>query len=289
VRVPGRRRTVVRHGRKVLVRGRATRRRELRCKAQTVARIVTVVERRHGKTIHVKQHERVVVLPRHVNKLQMTVPFGHGATVHGVLLTSNGTPIAGQSVEVLTAPTNGLRKFTPATSAITSSAGTWTAQVPGGPSRLILASYGGSTTLEPILSNTAQLTVPARIAVTITPRQLPWNGTITVHGHLIGGYVPPDGVALRLLVHYPNTKKPTPLLALRTTSTGQFAITWRYHHGHGIATYPFTIATTATESDYPFAASSSRPINVTLGKTTPGGRRGRRGRRPRGHHGKTRR
>jgi hypothetical protein len=292
VRVPGKRRIVVRHGRKVSVRGRATRRRELRCKARTVARIVTVVERRHGKSVRVRQPERVVVLPHHVNKLQMTVPFGSGATVNGVLLTTNGTPIAGQSVEVLTAPNNGLRQFTPATSAVTSSAGTWTAHLPGGPSRLILASYGGSTTLEPIVSNTAQLTVPARIAVAITPRQLLWHGTITVHGHLVGGYVPADGVALRLLVRYPNTKKPTPLLALRTTSTGQFAITWSYHHGRGVATFPFTIATTATESDFPFAASSSTPIDVTLGKATPddgGGGGGQRGRRPRAHHGKTRR
>lgn len=285
IRVPAHRQIVVRRGHKITVRGRPRRRRELRCKARTVRRVVTIVVRRHGKPVRVRQRERIVVLPHHISELARRVAFGHGASVSGVLLTNDGTPIAGQAVQVLTAPDNGLRQFTPATSATTSSTGTWTAHLPAGPSRLVLASYEGSTTLEPTVSNVAQLTVPARISVAITPRKLPWHGTITVRGHLIGGYVPADGVALRLLVRYPNSKKPTPLLALRTTSTGAFAFTWSYHHGRGIATYPVMVSTTATESDFPFAASSSSPVDVTFGKATP--RRTRR--RRRAHHRSARR
>ena len=43
----------------------------------------------------------------------------------------------------------------------------------------------------------------------------------------------------------------------------------------GIASYPFWVSTTATESDYPFAADNSKPITVTFGRQTPARRRRR--------------
>jgi hypothetical protein len=265
IRTPGHRHVVRRHGRKVVVRGSGPRRRELRCRARTVERVVTVVVQRHGRPVRVKQHERVIVPPHQVSMSQITVPFGQGATVSGVALTTAGTPITGQSIQVLSAPDNGLQQFTQAAAAVTSSTGTWTAQLPPGPSRLIVASYAGSTTLEPAISTPVVMTVPARIVAAITPKRLAWSGTVTVRGHLAGAYVPPDGVALRLLVRYPHLKRPTPLVALRTDAAGQFVIKWSYHRGRGRATYPFSVATTATESDYPYAAASSTPIDITFG------------------------
>ena len=98
---------------------------------------------------------------------------------------------------------------------------------------------------------------------------MPWAGTLTIHGHLVGGYIPPKGVALRLLVRYPGSRRPTPLLALRTNARGEFSIKWSYHAGRGVATYPIWIATTATETDYPFTAGASRHTLVTFGVSTP--------------------
>ena len=115
--------------------------------------------------------------------------------------------------------------------------------------------------------------MPARIALSISPRILPWRAAIRLHGRLVGGYVPRDGVALRLLVRYPGAKQWTPLLALRTNRHGRFSFTWSYHAGRGVASYPFAIATTATESDYPWAAASSRALTVTFGRPTPRRRR----------------
>jgi hypothetical protein len=90
--------------------------------------------------------------------------------------------------------------------------------------------------------------VPARIALSISPRTLPWHAAIHLHGRMVGGYVPRDGVALRLLVRYPAAKQWTPLLALRTNRDGRFSFTWSYHAGRGVASYPFAIATTAARS-----------------------------------------
>jgi hypothetical protein len=196
------------------------------------------------------------------------VAHGRPVTVHGLLVTGAGVPIANAQVQVLTAPDNGLNQFGLAAVATTSSNGTWTAKLPAGPSRIIRAVYAGSATVLPA-TGTASVSVPARIWVSITPRTIPWDGAITIRGRLVGSYVPPDGVALRVLVRYPRNPRPTPLLALRTDARGRFAIRWSYGAGQGIATYPMTVATTATESDYPFAGASGSWLPVTFGANTP--------------------
>ncbi len=196
------------------------------------------------------------------------VGYGKQVTVHGLLITAQGAPLAGAPVQIETAPENELRQFTPVTEVTTASDGTWSATLPAGPSRIIRAVYGGAPGVLPATGQ-ATMTVPARIGVTITPRRVPWANFIKVVGHLDGGYVPPDGVALRFLVRYPHTVRPSSLLALRTNRQGQFAFTWSYNGGQGVATYPMSIATTATESDYPFAAGSSRQVLVTFGVATP--------------------
>jgi hypothetical protein len=196
------------------------------------------------------------------------VAHGRPVTVHGLLVTGPGVPIAHGPVQVLTAPDNGLNQFGLAAAATTSSNGSWTAKLPAGPSRIIRAVYGGSATVLPA-SGTASVSVPARIELSITPRTIPWDGAVTIHGRLVGGYVPPDGVALRVLVRYPRNPRPTPLLALRTDARGRFTIRWSYGAGQGIATYPMTVATTATESDYPFAGASGSWLRVTFGANTP--------------------
>ena len=193
------------------------------------------------------------------------VGFGKPATVHGLLTTSQGAPIAGAPVSIQTAPDNELNQFTQAAVVTTDSSGSWTATLPAGPSRLIRAVFGGSATLLPTAGQ-ATLSVPAHISLSIRPRSVAWSGVVTITGQLSGGYVPPDGVALRLLVHYPGTPRPTVLLALRTDASGRFRIKWSYQAGRGVATYPMAVATTATETDYAFAAARSQWLRVTFGR-----------------------
>jgi hypothetical protein len=267
VRVPGRARTIRRRGKTILVAGRPSvvKRRVRRCRARTVRRKVTVIEQRHGKRVKVTETRRVVLLPHLILKTERRVSHGRATTVSGYLELANGTPLSGRPVQVLAAPNNGLGHFTAVATVTTASNGTWTAKVPAGPSRLIQAVYAGDSTTEPAGSTLVKLTVPARIAVSISPHALPWSRAMHIRGHLVGGYVPVDGVALRLLVRYPGNRAWTPLQALRTTRRGRFDFTWSYHAGRGTATYPFSIATTATESDYPFAAAASRLVNITFG------------------------
>jgi hypothetical protein len=260
-----------------------------------------VTVRRHGKLVRVKRggHFRtitVVHLVEHcVRKRVRTgkhhwtvrktctpptvqlqgseqVGFGSPVTVHGLLASRQDVPISGATVEILTAPDNGLSQYTQTATATTDANGAWSATLPPGPSRIIRAVYQGSGTVLPA-SGQASVTVPARISMSISPRILPWSGTVTIRGQLRGGYVPPDGVALRLLVRYPGSRRGSPLLALRTDANGAFLIKWSFNAGRRVASYPFWISTTATESDYPFAASEGPRISVTFGRRTPAPRR----------------
>jgi hypothetical protein len=278
VHLQGKARTIKRDGKKILVPGRkrVVVRVVRRCHARTKRIKVTVIKRRHGKPV--KRHgklvkitkiKRVVMLPHRVGKAQLRIRHGSATNVSGYLGLDDGTPLSSRPIEIYAAPDNGLGTFTPMASATTGVNGTWTTRVPAGPSRLIEAVYPGDATAMPAGSATVKVIVPARITLSISPHMLPWRHAIILRGHLVGGYVPADGVALRLLVRYPGSRQRTVLQALRTNSAGHFAFTWSYHAGRGVARLPFSVATTATESDYPFAASSSRAVPITFGKPTP--------------------
>jgi hypothetical protein len=194
--------------------------------------------------------------------------LGRRVRLHGLLTTKQGRPLARRRVVIATRNEDRGARFKRVLVTRTNRDGIWKAKLPGGPSRVIRARYPGSHRVEPATS-LAQLTVPAEIKLKVTPHVLPWSHAIRIRGHLVGRFVPHDGVALRLLVRYPHAKQRTALQALRTNRHGAFSFSWNYHSGRGVATYPFSVATTATETDYPYAAGVSRPVRVTFGRRTP--------------------
>lgn len=234
-------------------------------------RTVWVTVRRHGKLVSVKRTKRVRVplIPHTVMQAKKQVGYGRGTTVSGWLGTASGVAIGGVPVEILTAPNNGQGQFTVAAVTTTAADGAWSAPIGPGPSRLVEAVYGGSAALLPASSTSVELNVPARIGLSVSAHVVPWDGIVTLRGHLEGGYVPPDGVALRLLIDLPHRAHPYEPLAFRTDAQGNFIIHWSWGTGSGVVTYPLAIATTATESDFPFAASRSSWIRVTFGRPTP--------------------
>jgi hypothetical protein len=190
------------------------------------------VEQHHGKRVRVKVgghyrririvipvnttcgHKRVKVARRRwreitvcrVLKLKLKtkryLDFGRKTTIHGLLITPQGAPIAGAPVTIETAPDNGTGQFSTASVATTSSTGAWSATLRAGPSRIIHAVYAGSPTILPATGQ-ATVTVPAKIRITsIEPRSIPWGATITITGELSGGYLPPGGALVELRYGY---------------------------------------------------------------------------------------
>jgi hypothetical protein len=177
-------------------------------------------------------------------------------------------PIANQSVTILTAPNNGKGKYTAVATTTTNSSGGWKVKLPAGPSRIVQASFAGTATQLPA-SSIAHLFVPARIQISATPTELPWSATTTIRGRLIGGYIPADGVAMRLLIRLPGRKQLYSPVPFRTTKTGAFSVKWTWGSGSGVAKYPFSVATTANESDYPYTAATSKAVAIEFGVRTP--------------------
>ena len=193
--------------------------------------------------------------------------FGQPVRVHGLLMSSAGLPLAGQPIEILTAPDNGSNAFTQAAAVTTGQNGRWTATLPPGPSRIIRAVYPGSPTVLPA-SGQASTIVPAKIRIHISPRIVPWGSTLRITGQVLGGYVPTNSNLLRLNVgigkigHLEGLPKIDP--------DGRFVIIWKFNPGQGVL-HPWFSVGTLSESAFPYAPGTSKRIVITVGEPTPAG------------------
>ena len=148
-----------------------------------------------------REKVRVVLVPHTDHRAIRVVGHGRATTVSGWLGTADGTALSGQPVQVLTAPDDGQELFTPAVTVTTAADGSWSATLPAGPSRLVEAQYGGSPLNEASLSGVAREVVPAKVQLlSVTPRRVPWGGTVRLTGWLRGGYLPPGGALVRLRI-----------------------------------------------------------------------------------------
>jgi hypothetical protein len=225
-----------------------------RCHPRVVKRRV----RRHGHWVL----KKVVLLPRQVLARSKRVAFGSPATVSGWLGTTGGTALPGQRVTVLTAPDDGSQTFTTAATTTTRADGSWSIRLRPGPSRLVRAVYSGGATVEPTTSEVAHLVVPASVSLSLKPNHTRWGHTITISGLLRGGHIPPSGELVVLRIGWRGGS--TEIGHLYAKPSGHFGSTYTFLRGNGTETYHLW-ASTAHETDYPFAPGSSRRVAVTVG------------------------
>lgn len=268
VRLPGRTRVVRRHGRLVRVSGRSrvVRERVRRCRTRTARRRITVFVMRHGRRVKVHRVVVVALPPKAVSLSHIRVAYGRSTTVSGYLGLTNGTPLADRPVQIVAVAANGLGQVVPFAEVTTSASGTWTARVPAGPSRLIEARYGGSSTEEPAVSAPVELTVPAKIRLLrVTPR-VPWGGTVRIVGKLYGGYLPRSGALVRLRYGFGRRARVTFGVVQHVTGRGIFRTFFTFGPGPPAlhVRYWFS-ASLLPHSDYPYAAASSPRRYVLVG------------------------
>jgi len=270
--------TRTRHGKSVKVETRTRRKlvKVTKChpKTKRVRVVVRVplrhrgkVVRHHGKIVYRKkvEHKRVVVAPHWKSKAKEHVGHGHATGVSGWLGLSDGTALSGQTVQILTAPDNGLRQFAVAATATTAANGTWTAALPAGPSRIVEASYGGGATTEASVSGQVTVIVPSQIKIrSVAPGRVAWGQSVKITGTLHGGYLPAGGVNVRLRIGIGNNK----LTYGVREHVSQAHFTSTYTFGAGSAQihrrYWFQVATLPS-GDYPYAPSSSNRMYVKVG------------------------
>ena len=258
------------HGRRVHRRAHAKTKHVTKCHPRTKLerRLVSVKVRRHGRTARVKRVKlvRVVVLPHVVGQLTRRVGHGKTTTVSGWLGTYNGVALGGQTVEVLTAPNDGQDAFTPTTTALTASNGSWTATLPAGPSRLVEAEYAGGGDAQGSTSGTVTEIVPAKVELLkIYPRKVAWGHTIHIVGQLAGGYLPAGGALVRLRIGLGSVYT-TYGVQEHVTGNGRFTTSYTFGAGYAsiYKSFWFQIATLPM-GDYPYAPAASGRRSVLVG------------------------
>jgi hypothetical protein len=199
-------------------------------------------------------------------KTTQHVGHGHATTVSGWLGLADGTALAGETVDVVTAPDNGLGKFTRAVRAITAANGTWTATLPPGPSRLVKAYYPGTATTERSTSRQVKLLVKSKVTLeSVIPNRVAWGQTVTIKGRLLGGYLPRAGINVRLRVGIANANI-TFGVKEHVSGSGKFTATFTFgpdspqiHRN-----YWFQVASLPA-GDYPYTPSASNRMYVQVG------------------------
>jgi hypothetical protein len=276
VRVRARWVRVRRRGRLVRVHRRVhTRlRRVTRCHARSQRRrvVVWVTVRRHGKKMRVRRHKtiRVLLTPHWVNKTTRVVGHGRSASVSGWLGTADGVALAGQTVDVLTAPDNGRGNFTLAAVATTAADGGWSARLAAGPSRLVTATYAGGPTTEGSLAAPVKLVVPAKVQLlSVSPRRVAWGGTVRLTGRLRGGYLPPGGALVRLRIGQESTVT-TYGVREHVSGRGRFSTTYTFGAGDPVLHQSFWFQVASLPmGDYPYAPAASGRTSVLVGGHPP--------------------
>jgi hypothetical protein len=255
VRIPARWVTVHSHGQKVHVKQPAEIRtvKVTRCKPRIVHRRVRVAG--HWYT------ESFVVLPHKVERTVVRASFGSAVTVNGWLGTTGGNAVAKQRVTVMAARDTPHARFTKVAVVVTRRDGSWRAVLPPGPSRKVKVAYAGSSTVEPATSSAARVTVPASVRLALSTRATHWGDTIEIGGRLRGCCVPPDGELVSLHIGWRGGSAAIGQVYAR--GGGRFSTPYTFLRGTGTATYRVW-ATTAAESDYPYAVGASPRVPIAV-------------------------
>ncbi|MHB8659599.1 MAG: hypothetical protein ACYC91_16940 [Solirubrobacteraceae bacterium] len=264
--------TIWRNHRRVGVKRRAHTKfvKETRCHPRIVRRriVVWATVSRNGKSVRVKRHKtiRVVELPHVTTHSSKRIGHGGRTSVSGWLGLPDGTALGGQTVRVLTAPNNGLGRFTQAGVTTTQANGSWSAQLPPGPSRLVEAVYDGAPTLEPNASGQARVLVPAQVKlITISPRRVAWGGKVRITGQLVGGYLPTGGALVRLRIGF-GSAYTTYGVQEHVIGNGRFSTTYTFGLGDPrlYRSYWFQIASLPM-GNYPYEPAASSRATVVVG------------------------
>jgi hypothetical protein len=160
-------------------------------------------------------------------------------------------------------PANGSANYKQVATARTGPDGVWNAHLRPGPSRTLVAIYGGSGKSEPSTSESVHLVVPASLRLRIQPRHVHWGGTIKISGTVRGGYIPRFGEVVFLWVGWRGGSTEIGYVYTGPGPRGRFSSNYTFHQGRGTQNYKFWAAT-GRETDYPYVPDHSKHVSVTV-------------------------
>jgi hypothetical protein len=189
----------------------------------------------------------------------ITRTYGRRAlAVAGRLLDGRGQPIGDATLDVLQQVV-GTTTTQLITRTKTRSDGTFSVQVPAGPSRLIEIAYRAfSSDASYATVAGVKETVDAGVRLRVSPTRTGPEGTIVLSG-TVEGPIPQQGALVDLLVHYRGRWEPfrTP----RTNGHGRFRVIYQFEGGVG--RFPFRAEVPGGQAGFPFGSGHSRVVDVS--------------------------
>ncbi len=194
-------------------------------------------------------------------KTSLAAAYGHAQSVSGRLTTAAAAPIAGAEIEVLETPTYERAPTRSLGEARTRPDGSFTFRLPPStPSaRLTFAYTPQLHAPAPAVTASLQLTVPASLSLTITPRTTRQHGTIVFAGRLRGSPLPPGGKQLVLEARTQGTPW-RQFQVLTTGGSGAYRASYRFRLA-GPIDYQFR-AVSQREADFPYGEGASNVVLV---------------------------
>ncbi len=189
-----------------------------------------------------------------------TRPLGRsGLALSGRLTSSSGSPIKDAQVKLLQ-QIAGSTATTQAADTTTAADGSWTLDVPAGPSRLLSVAFY-SHTLDVTPASVLDFHERVHGVVSIrAPQRARLGRAITFTGQLAGGYVPAGGESVQMEIFYGGRWRTIEVLP--TDSQGR----WRYKYVFALgvgASYRFRVVT-VPNGGYPYMVAGSRSVRVTV-------------------------
>jgi 5-hydroxyisourate hydrolase-like protein (transthyretin family) len=192
-------------------------------------------------------------------KTSRRLGFTSSPAILGALVTETGQPIAGATVAVLARLRQSGAQPAQIATVTTRADGTFSYTLPGGPSRTVTFAYTAfSGDAKPATTASLKTTVRAIVSARISPRSVRAGKSITLTGRL--RLLPRRGVEVKIQARQGN--KWRGIDDVRTNASGRFR--WRYHFPASQARRTYAFRARVVSSNYPFAATNSKPARVRV-------------------------
>jgi hypothetical protein len=192
----------------------------------------------------------------------ITRSYAHRAVIlAGRLLNEQGLPIQDATLDVLQQVKGTSLELIGRVQ--TNTNGTFSTNVPAGPSRLIEIAYrafSNDSTYTTTAGVNESVEASVRLHVKWVKQAHNPEGTIELYG-TVNGPIPQQGTIVELLVHYRGHWEPfrTP----RTNQHGRFHVLYQFEGGVG--RFPFRAEIPGGQTGFPFSNGDSRVVNVRTG------------------------
>lgn len=188
----------------------------------------------------------------------VTRPYGRGLKVSGRLVSPLGVPSVGARICLLSREERPGAPLREHGVAVTDTDGRFSAKIPAGPSRRLLAVHrvpGGAAV--------ATMRVHIRAGISLKPsrRRLRNGGTVALRGRVLHGPLPDRGVLVELQAK--RGRKWQTFGTTRTRSGGRYELRYRFTRTTGVQRYAMR-ALVPDQSAYPYARGASRAITLRV-------------------------